>query len=361
MLLNIYYTIFTRQFDLHDPSVNIMPRQSRIDAPGALHHIIARGIEQRQIYFDEEDYENFLNRLGRLIAETGTMCFAWALMPNHFHLLLKTGNKPISKLMQRLLTGYAVSFNKRHRRAGHLFQNRYKSILCQEEVYLKELIRYIHLNPLRAKIVKSKMLLDTYNYCGHGTIIGNRETDWQETEYILSMFAGTKVAARIKYDQYIEDGVSQGKRRDLIGGGLIRSNGGWGKVKSLRKTKEFLKSDERILGESDFVDTVLESAREKTRFEAPLLNSGTTYNNLLQLAAELMHTKPDKIVGKNKEQKIVQARRLFCYWSVNELGMSMTQLGKILNVSVPTVSKAVRMGEQIKIRNNYDLSTLLKL
>ncbi|MCP4755202.1 MAG: transposase [Proteobacteria bacterium] len=337
-----------------------MPRQSRIDAPGALHHIIARGIEQRKIFFDEDDYGNFLKRLGGLIADTGTTCFAWALMPNHFHLLLKTGDKPISKLMQRLLTGYVVSFNKRHRRAGHLFQNRYKSILCQEELYLKELIRYIHLNPLRAKIVKSQMLLDTYKYCGHSTIMGNFETGWQETDHVLSMFAGTKAAARMKYEQFIKDGVSQGRRRDLIGGGLIRSIGGWDKVKSLRKTKEFLKSDERILGESDFVDTVLESAREKTRAEAPLLNSGITYSDLLQLAAELMHIRQDKIIGKNKEQKVVQARRLFCYWSVNELGMSMTQLGKILNVSVPTVSKAVKMGEQIEANENLDLPTLLQ-
>ncbi len=131
-----------------------MPRKARIDAPGALHHIIVRGIERRNIFLDDVDRENFLARLGAVIEDTQTACFAWALIPNHVHLLLRTGDGPISRVMQRLLTGYAVSFNRRHRRHGHLFQNRYKSILCQEDAYLLELVRYIHLNPLRAKMVQ---------------------------------------------------------------------------------------------------------------------------------------------------------------------------------------------------------------
>jgi REP-associated tyrosine transposase len=102
-----------------------MPRQSRIDAPGALHHIIARGIERKTIFKDDVDRDNFLDRLETILTQTQTACFAWALIPNHFHLLLRTGTTTISNVMRRLLTGYAVSFNFRHRRHGHLFQNRY--------------------------------------------------------------------------------------------------------------------------------------------------------------------------------------------------------------------------------------------
>jgi putative transposase len=111
-----------------------MPRKARIDAPGALHHIICRGIEQRKIFDDDADRDNFLQRLAMILKETSTPCYAWALIPNHFHLLLRTGKVPISTVMRRLLTGYAVSFNRRHRRYGHLFQNRFKSILCQEDL-----------------------------------------------------------------------------------------------------------------------------------------------------------------------------------------------------------------------------------
>ena len=100
-----------------------MPRQSRIDAPGALHHIIARGIARKEIFRDDADRDNFLERLCTILKDTKTVCYAWALIPSHFHLLLRTGSDPIATAMRRLLTGYAVSHNRRHRRYGHLFQN----------------------------------------------------------------------------------------------------------------------------------------------------------------------------------------------------------------------------------------------
>jgi putative transposase len=140
-----------------------MPRKSRIDAPGAFHHVIARGINRQKIFLDDSDKKNFLDRLSALLKDSGIKCYAWAVLDNHFHLLLRTGAVPISTLMRRLLTGYAVSHNLRHERFGHLFQNRYKSILCQEDPYILELVRYIHLNPLRAKIASDMDHLDTYD------------------------------------------------------------------------------------------------------------------------------------------------------------------------------------------------------
>jgi putative transposase len=138
-----------------------MPRRAGIDAAGALHHIIVRGIERRKLFWDDADRDSFVKRLGQVLAETQTDCFAWALIPNHAHLLLRTGLTPISGVMRRLLTGYAVEFNRRH---GHVFQNRYKSILCQEDPYLKALVRYIHLNPLRAKLVADDNSLKGFSY-----------------------------------------------------------------------------------------------------------------------------------------------------------------------------------------------------
>jgi putative transposase len=123
-----------------------MPRRARIDAPGALHHVICRGIERRKIFRQDSDRDDFLKRLETILSETRTRCYAWALLPKHFHLLLRTGSVPIARVMRRLLSGYAGRFNHGHRRAGHLFQSRNKSILCQEEPYLMEWVRYIHLN-----------------------------------------------------------------------------------------------------------------------------------------------------------------------------------------------------------------------
>lgn len=144
-----------------------------------------RGIERSKIFKDNIDRNNFLDRLGRIIQETKTRCFAWSLIPNHFYFLLKTGQVPIATVMRRLLTGYAVSYNKRHHWYGHLFQNRYKSILCQEDTYLLELVRYIHLNPIRANIVKDITALDKYPYTGHTVIMGKVKNDWQDGPLIV--------------------------------------------------------------------------------------------------------------------------------------------------------------------------------
>jgi REP element-mobilizing transposase RayT len=105
-----------------------MPRQSRIDAPGAVHHIIARGIARKRVFYDDKDRNAFLDRLGAILLETHTPCYAWSLIPKHFHLLLRTGGVPVATVMRRLLTGYAVTFNRRHKRWGHLFQNRPQTV-----------------------------------------------------------------------------------------------------------------------------------------------------------------------------------------------------------------------------------------
>ena len=124
-----------------------MPRQARLDAPGTLHHVILRGIERGKIVADAEDRGAFLTRLGDVARVTRTTVYAWALLPNHAHLLLRSGPAGLPHFMRRLLTGYAQGYNRRHRRSGHLFQNRYQSIVCEEDAYFQELTRYIHLTP----------------------------------------------------------------------------------------------------------------------------------------------------------------------------------------------------------------------
>jgi len=239
-----------------------MPRQARIDAPGALHHVIVRGIARRRVFNDDADRDFFVERLGRILIDSETQCFAWSLMPNHFYLLLKTGAGPIAWVMKRLLTGYAMHYNRRHRRNGHLFQNRYKSILCQEDAYLLELVRYIHLNPLRAKLVADMKALGKSPYSGHGVLLGNGVAEWQDTTYVLRLFGERVSVARRCYREFVQKGIAAGRRRELAGGGLIRSLGGWSAAKALRKAGALQKGDERILGDGEFVEKVLAQAQE---------------------------------------------------------------------------------------------------
>jgi putative transposase len=299
-----------------------MPRRSRVDAPGALHHIIARGIERTKIFRDDPDRNNFLERLGGILKETKTPCLAWALMPSHIHLLLRTGQTPLATLMRRLLTGYAVTFNRRHRRYGYLFQNRYKSILCQEEPYLLELVRYIHLNPIRGGFVEDMEGLAKYPFSGHSAILGRVKRDWQDTRGVLDIFDERPGVARRQYRTFIQEGIALGRRPELTGGGFIRSHGGWAAVKAMRRAREFQKSDERILGDGVFVEKVLAIVQERNR---------------------------------------VSARSLICYWTVRHLGISLAALSRRSGLSLSGVSQSVKRGEELANARGYNFLEIMKL
>src|SRR3990172_2456581 len=151
-----------------------MPRGPRLDAPGTLHHVMVRGIERRAIFRDDADRADFVGRLAALAERGALQIYAWVLLPNHAHLLVRTGIRPLARTMRSLLTGYAGAFNRRHHRAGHLFQNRYKSVVVEEEAYFLELVRYLHLNPVRAGLVPNLAGLARYRWTGHAVLLGKR-------------------------------------------------------------------------------------------------------------------------------------------------------------------------------------------
>jgi len=324
-----------------------MPRRSRIDAAGALHHVMVRGIERGEVFQNDTDRNHFLERLGEILKDTQTLCYAWALIPNHFHLLLRTGPVPISTVMRRLLTGYTLWYNRKHRRHGHVFQNRFKSILCQEEPYFVELVRYIHLNPIRARLVKNLDELGRYAYCGHSVLIGKVKNPWQDTEGVLGMFGENPGAARRAYGAFVEKGIAQGRRMDLTGGGLLRSSGGWEGVKLLREEKVYQKNDERILGDGDFVGRVLASAEEAMEKRYALRSGGLNLEGVAARVSEVLGLKPEEIWAAGKYRRIVEARSLLCYWAVRELGVPMSSLARKLGISIPSVSDSVTRGQRI--------------
>ena len=332
-----------------------MPRKARIDAPGALHHIIVRGSERRKVFYDDSDRDNLLKRLGIILTETKTPCFAWALIPNHLHLLLRTGVEPIATVMRRLLTGYAVSFNRRHRHHGQLFPNRYNSILCQEDRYLLELVRYIHLNPLRAGLVSDLKELDKYQYCGHSVLMGKKKHDWQDTDYILKLYDSKYSIARRRYRMYVKKGIAQGRRPDLVGGGLIRSAGGWSVVKALRKSAARMKGDERILGDGNFVEKVLNEAGESLELKYKLEAQGYNFDWLVKHVAILLNIKPKDVLARGKYKQTVKARSLLCYWGTRELEMTTIELAKKLNVAQPTISQSAMRGRKIAAEEGFRL------
>jgi len=324
-----------------------MPRKARIDAPGAMHHIIIRGIERKAIFNDRADRADFIKRLGGIISETETGCYAWVLMTNHVHLLLKTGLTPIAAVMRRLLTGYAVSFNRRYRRHGQLFQNRYKSFLCEEDVYFKELVRYIHLNPLRAKIVKDLKALGKYQWCGHSALMGKVKAGFQDTAYVLRLFGQSTGQARRAYERFVSKGVDQGRRPDLVGGGLLRSVGGWASLKGFRDIGVRIKGDERLLGSSDFVERVLKQADEQLEEKYRLQARGISLEALIQKIAQHFKIDAENLKSASKERLVTEARRVLCYIAVRKLGYQCSAVAKTLGISAVTVSVAVSLGSKL--------------
>jgi REP element-mobilizing transposase RayT len=335
-----------------------MPRKARIDAPGALHHIIIRGIERKAIFKDTADRANFAGRLGRILLETETGCYAWALMHNHVHLLLKTGLTPLATVMRRLLTGYAVSFNLRHRRHGQLFQNRYKSFLCEEDVYFHELVRYIHLNPLRANRVKDLRALKKYRWCGHSVLMGKVKVNFQDTDYVLKLFGRTARQARQAYESFVSKGIKQGRRPDLVGGGLLRSVGGWAALKGFRDIGVRIKGDERLLGSSDFVARVLKQADEQLEEKYRLQAEGISLQSLVEKVAHYYKIEAEDLKSASKKRNVTRARRVLCYVAVRKLGYKCTDVSRAVGISAATASKSVSLGSNLSEIGNIEKQIL---
>ena len=333
-----------------------MPRHKRIKIAGAIYHVITRGIERRNIFLDDRDRQEFVTRLEICLKETGSKCYAWALMPNHFHLLIRSGAKPLSDLMRRLLTGYAVYFNRRRKRSGYLYQNRYKSVLCQEDAYLLELVRYIHLNPLRAELVNDIAGLNKHPWSGHMTLAGKRCAGWQSVDEIWQRFSTTGKEAAKKYIEFISDGIAMGRRNDLTGGGLRRSAGGWQGVRALRASKEYWRGDERMLGDSAFVNEVIKAAEEAIAHRERLKLAGWTLGKIVNKVCDNLSIEKAELLRKGRKNNVSNARMLIAYLGNKELGISGAELARALGITKQAISKLIPGGEQLANRMNLKLT-----
>jgi len=328
-----------------------MARQPRLDAPGALHHIMGRGIERTAIFRTDQDRQDFLNRLTDLCLDGNLIVYAWSLMPNHFHLLVRTGRQSISKSMRRLLTGYVVNFNLRHRRYGHLFQNRYKSIICEDDPYLLELTRYIHLNPLRAGMVSDLKQLSQYRWAGHSAIIGRVKREWQDIETVLHYFGKGRKAVE-KYEQYVKEGISHGRRPELVGGGLIRSLGGWSQVLSFRRKGMKVASDQRILGGDEFIQKLMSEAEEREKETLRLSRKVPDLPNLAKGIVKGAGVEEAELRSGSRKREAVRARRLFCQLAIGKMGYPGAEVARFLGVTTSSVNR-LAVSEEVPNLTEY--------
>jgi putative transposase len=316
-----------------------MPRHARLDSPGTLHHVMIRGIEKRRIVGDDLDRNNWVDRLGGLAQETGTRILAWSLLNNHAHILLKSGPRGLSQFMRRFLTGYAVSYNLRHRRHGHLFQNRYKSIVCDEDTYFQELVRYIHLNPLRTGLVKNVRDLELYPWCGHGAVVGRILYLWQDRGYVLSWFGKREKSAVMAYRGYVAEGISRGHRPELVGGGLVRSLGGWSGVLGRKRSGNLPLADARILGVDEFVEHVLKEAGAKVRHSFSSIPTDKQARRRIEECCLEKGISRAELEGGSRRAKVSNLRTELAQRLLQEFGLPLAEIARQLGVSTSAISK----------------------
>jgi len=325
-----------------------MPRTARIDAPDLLHHVRVRGVEQRNIFLDDIDRNDLLRRLEYLCEAHGAVVVAWCLMENHFHLAIRTGHKPLSKTMSGLLTGYAMHFNRRHKRSGHLFQNRYKSTIVEEERYLLALVRYIHRNPIEAQIVRDIQGLKAYPWCGFGALMGEPVRPFQDVDFVLSQFARTRAAARKHLASFMVEKNARQDGKVFGGGGLIRSAGGIDKLKSMRESGGRWLSDERILGSSEFVERIL-GADQSANEMVPTGNEEVKWKQFLQVQDRLCEEYEVTVAelrGRGRKRSVSEVRRLLSYCGQRQLGLSAAQISRYLGVSGQSVLQSAAKAEE---------------
>ena len=308
-----------------------MPRQPRLDLPGLLYHVIARGIERREIFGDDRDRKTFVDQLGVLVAESGARLYAWCLLTNHFHLVLKSGDRPLAWVMRRLMTGHAVRYNLRHARSGHLFQNRYKSIVVEEEPHFLDLVRYVALNPVRARLVHSPEELDRYRWSGHAVLVGTRRESWQDVDEVLARLGRKRREAVARYREFVIAGWNQGRREDLSGGGLIRSAGGAENV-ARRRPEKRESADERILGSGEFVEEIWRAA-DHTGVARPQ----RPWEEILNEIAGQSGIEASRILGRSRERRVSRAKRI--------LPTSAGRRGNVYGCAGAAVCNEPRIGE----------------
>jgi len=324
-----------------------MSRKMRLDWEDALHHIMVRGIDGKGIFLEESEKFDLIARFEELVPEMDVNIYAWAIMPNHFHLLVRTGSEPIHRFMHRLLTGFAVSYNLRNERKGYVFQGRFKSILVQEEMYFLNLMKYIHLNPLKAGLVSELHNLQEYRWCGHGSILGVRKYLWHNRLYALSKFGASISDSISRYMKYVSEEIGNKTMDELRLGTYIL-----GKQGICDLAQESYGDDRRgccrVLGNKEFA--VSSMNRLKQMGNRIVRDREETHKEIAELfiwVTKNMGFSTQMILGNTRNPELSDSRALIAWVLSDHLGLSQSDCAGVLRMSRSGIRKAIGNGRRI--------------
>jgi REP-associated tyrosine transposase len=293
-----------------------MSRKPRVHFPGAVYHVISRGNQKQTIFEDRNDFRQFRNFLEDAQRRFAVRLYAYVLMPNHFHLLLEVRSHPLFKLMQTLLYRYTRYFNNRHRKVGHLFQGRYRAILCDKDSYLLELVRYLHLNPVRAGLAKH---VTQYPWSSHAVFLKGRDESGVAVEEVLSYLSKRRTEAVRKYTEFVSEGGGQGHRDDFY------------------EVKE-----QRYLGDDEFIERV-EKEREKLEDTSTvrLTIDEAVKDTLRHFGANIKET-----LDKKRGHEASRLRALAAYVGREVGGIKLSEMAGYFRRDLSTLSFRIKKLEQ---------------
>ncbi|MBI1921343.1 MAG: transposase [Geobacter sp.] len=295
-----------------------MARKPRIHYPGAVFHVILRGNAGAPIFFDDRDRYRLYLMLQHAVEKFGCRIHAFCLMTNHIHLVMQTGEMPLARIMQNISLRYTKWINYSRQRTGHVFQGRYKALLIDSDSYLLELVRYVHLNPVRAGIAKES---DDYLWTWHRAYLGRETLPWLTSEWVLSMLSSEIGKARKAYCDFVNDGIGEGRRNEFHSGTC----------------------EGRLLGDDKFVDAVLEKACQR-RYR-------TTVSDVLRVVCRMYGTTVEELKAPGKTRPFTEARAMASLIVQESTHLPLTELGKALNRDISPLG---RVGRRLHLQSMAD-------
>ena len=301
---------------IHDLE-NHMARKPRLHENGGVYHVMLRGNGGQDIFFDDDDRYHFNFLLQQGIARYGHCIHGFCLMSNHVHLAIQVGEEPLAKIMQNLSFRYTRWINQKQKRIGHLFQGRYKAIMVDRDAYLLELVRYIHLNPVRAKLVRQPQ---NYAWSGHRAYLGQEALAWLTTDWVLSQFGTRLATSRKRYEIFLNEGRSEGRREEFHCGG---------------------DNDQRVLGDEGFAERVLNLPC------APATH--ITLDKLINIVCLEYRLAESDLASAGREHLASEARCIIGWIALRSGQISLTEVGKRFGRDVATLSHGVqKLGLKVK-------------
>lgn len=295
-----------------------MARKPRLFAPGILYHVIVRGNQRQKTFIKDRDYQSYLGKLAHYRRRYGVTIYAYCLMPNHVHLLLECSRFPLGKFMQGLQQSYTQYYNRTYHKVGHLFQGRYKAILCQKDAYLLELVRYIHLNPIRSKLAGAA---EQYAYSGEQAYRSDKPTGIIDPRPVLKMIGG-----RCGYRRFIREGLSDGHREEY-----------------------YEVEDQRFLGEGEFGEGL---RRELEREERPKRKRAVA--RVIVEMAKALKVRPEVLRVKSRARRVSGQRTMIAYVLLRWGGYGVKEVAEYFGRDPTTISSLASRYER-KIQEQPEL------